>query len=356
MFYAVGMVCVVRCEKLLKFMLRAIVFGGTAALIPLIPERGLAEELPRLVFSVTDRLASLRQTTVPPDVVSEYPLPSELLWEYQRAPNPRKSYVRYWTTPSGLNILRDAPADHLHHHGLMFAIGVDDVDFWAEDSRSGHQREVGKFDSGTKAYLRNGQNVRMAWVSQQVEWRNSELSEVLLVENRQVRWAEIGPREGRPAVRLVLWKSDLSLPGEKESARLWGRPYFGLGIRFIEAMDKTGQFFNAAGAEGVKETNGAQAPWCAYRVHVGDRPVTVAMMDHPDNPRHPATWFTMVEPFAYLSATLSLHTEPIALRSGENLSLMYGVAAWDGWIAPEEIASLYRGEFLRLCDEIRGNP
>jgi len=336
-------------------MQRAIVFGGTAALILLIPERGLAEELPRLVFSVTDRLASLRQTTVPPDIVSEYPLPSELLWEYQRAPNPRKSYVRYWTTPSGLNILRDAPADHLHHHGLMFAIGVDDVDFWAEDNLSGHQREAGGFQSGTKVLSRDGQNLRMAWVTQQLEWRNSDLSEVLLVENRQVMWAEIGPREGRPGVRLVLWKSELSLPAAKETARLWGRPYFGLGIRFIEAMDKTGQFFNAIGAEGVKETNGARAPWCAYRVQVGDRPVTVAMMDHPDNPRHPASWFTMVEPFAYLSATLGLHTEPISLRSGEKLRVTYGVASWDGSIAAEEITSLSRGEFPRLCEELGGN-
>ena len=356
MLVAACNVRVPRLATLIKFMLGVLVWGGSAGSAGLMLEKALAEEVPRLVLSVTDRLASLRQTTVPPDIVSEYPLPSELLWEYQRAPNPRKSYVRYWTTPSGLNILRDAPADHLHHHGLMFAIGVDDVDFWAEDSRSGHQREVGKFHSGTKAHSRDGQNVRMAWVTQQVEWRNSELSEVLLVENRQVMWAEIGPREGRPAVRLVLWKSELSLPPEKETARLWGRPYFGLGMRFIEAMDRTGQFFNAAGAEGVKETNGSRAPWCAYRVHVGDRPVTVAMMDHPDNPRHPATWFTMVEPFAYLSATLGLHTEPISLRSGEKLNLTYGVAAWDGSIAAEEINSLYRGEFPRLCDEIRGNP
>jgi len=343
-----------RLATLLKFMLGVIVWGATAALTMYLPTPGSAEEVPRLVLSVTDRLASLRQTTVPPETVSEYPLPSELLWEYQRAPNPRKSYVRYWTTPSGLNILRDAPADHLHHHGLMFAIGVDDVDFWAEDNLSGHQREAGGFQSGTKVLSRDGQNLRMAWVTQQLEWRNSDLSEVLLLENRQVMWAEIGPREGRPGVRLVLWKSELSLPAAKETARLWGRPYFGLGMRFIEEMDKTGQFINALGTEGINETNGARSPWTAYRVKVGNHPVTVAMMDHLSNPRHPATWFTMVEPFAYLSATLGLHTEPILLRSGEKITLIYGVAAWDRWVGPEEINSLYRGEFLKMCEELGG--
>jgi hypothetical protein len=254
-----------------------------------------------------------------------------------------------------MNILRDAPADHLHHHGLMFAIGVDEVDFWAEDNLSGHQREVGGFRSGTKAsFSQDGQSVRMAWVVQQLEWQDSQLRAVLLQENRRVMWAAIAGWKDRPPVRLVLWQSELSLPRGKESARLWGRPYFGLGMRFIEEMDKTGQFINALGTEGINETNGARSPWTAYRVKVGNHPVTVAMMDHLSNPRHPATWFTMVEPFAYLSATLGLHTEPILLRSGEKITLIYGVAAWDRWVGPEEINSLYRGEFLKMCEELGG--
>ena len=37
----------------------------------------------------------------------------------------------------GPNILRDAPADHLHHHALMFAVAVNGVNFWEEISGSG---------------------------------------------------------------------------------------------------------------------------------------------------------------------------------------------------------------------------
>ena len=35
---------------------------------------------------------------------------------------PFKPYVQEFFTPSGVNVLRDAPHDHLHHHALMFAI------------------------------------------------------------------------------------------------------------------------------------------------------------------------------------------------------------------------------------------
>ena len=42
-------------------------------------------------------------------------------------------------TPAGVAVLRDAPADHLHHHGLMFALGIEGVSFWEERPASGRQ-------------------------------------------------------------------------------------------------------------------------------------------------------------------------------------------------------------------------
>src|SRR5690606_22625381 len=59
---------------------------------------------------------------------------------YRWAGVPFKPYVRELTTPSGTNVIRDAPADHLHHHGLMFAVTVDGVNFWEEAASSGVQR------------------------------------------------------------------------------------------------------------------------------------------------------------------------------------------------------------------------
>jgi len=48
---------------------------------------------------------------------------------YVFATNQLKPYVRELDALSGVNVLRDAPADHLHHHGLMYAIRVNSVNF-----------------------------------------------------------------------------------------------------------------------------------------------------------------------------------------------------------------------------------
>jgi hypothetical protein len=80
--------------------------------------------------------------------------------------------------------------------------------------------------------------------------------------------------------------------------------------------------------------------WCAYYGQAATGPVTVAMFAHPGNPR-PATWFTMREPFAYLSATLRLHEEPMRIEPGERVDLRYAVALWDGHAGEDTVAALY---------------
>jgi hypothetical protein len=107
-------------------------------------------------------------------------------------------------------------------------------------------------------------------------------------------------------------------------------------------MDAGGQFINAHSQTGVENTNDKRAKWCAYVAKADGKVVTVAMFDYPDNVRHPATWFTMEKPFAYISATLALHKEPLKITPGEPLMLRYGVALWDGQVSPEQIEKAYR--------------
>jgi hypothetical protein len=80
-------------------------------------------------------------------------------------------------------------------------------------------------------------------------------------------------------------------------------------------------------------------PWCAYLSSIDGKPVTIAMFDHPDNPR-PATWFTMQDPFAYLSATMRLHEIMMELKSGQTLTVCYGIALWDGHKTKSDIENL----------------
>jgi hypothetical protein len=66
------------------------------------------------------------------------------------------------------------------------------------------------------------------------------------------------------------------------------------------------------------------------------------MFSHPANPRQPAHWFTMVDPFAYLAATLNLYRQPIVLKAGRSLDLTYAVAVWDGSPAAAAIEGTYQ--------------
>ena len=44
------------------------------------------------------------------------------VFHYRYTDVPFKPYVRALYSPAGVNVLQDAPTDHLHHHGLMFAV------------------------------------------------------------------------------------------------------------------------------------------------------------------------------------------------------------------------------------------
>jgi hypothetical protein len=110
-------------------------------------------------------------------------------------------------------------------------------------------------------------------------------------------------------------------------------------------MDRGGRFFNSERAEG-EIVRGSErltpARWAAYAAVADGGPVTVAVFDHPGNPRHPARMFTMTPPFAYLAATLNLWREPWELSGGRAMDLRYGVAIWDGETDPAGVEAVYR--------------
>ena len=247
--------------------------------------------------------------------------------QYRYTDVPFKPYVRALYSPNGLNVLLDAPSDHLHHHGLMFAVGIDDVHFWAEDARAGKQMHT-----NTSVDVREDR----AAFSALLPWHIG--SKVLAREHRRI--AVLHPPPELPT-SLITWWTSLTPDTE---ATLVGNHYYGLGMRFAASMDRTGTFINAAGTEGEVfrgDERLTQANWCAYTAEVDAKPVTVAMFDHPKNAR-PVTWFTMKSPCAYLSATLRYHEQPLKLEHGKTLNLHYGVAVWDGRVDRAQIEQVYR--------------
>lgn len=270
------------------------------------------------------------------DAVVSIQVGDRVLLRYRYRDVPFKPYVQELFTPLGVNILRDAPHDHLHHHALMFAIAVNRVDFWAETEACGRQEHRDFVDVKTDEH----NDVSWAEFTEHLDWMSPRKE--LLLKERRTMWVLQAKQLNSS---LLTWQSTLELPRGKKSVSLTGNHYFGLGMRFLQSMDGAGQFLNA-GTDSVEVVRGDErnfrSTWCAYMADADGRTVTAAMFDHPNNPRHPATWFTMAKPFAYLSATLNLHKAALEMTEDNPLTVRYGVAFWDGRIEADRIDQLYR--------------
>ncbi len=244
---------------------------------------------------------------------------------YEPGPAPFKAYVREWTTPAGVQFLLDSPADHIHHHGLMLAINVADVEFWAEQPADRVGRQVGP----------SPPTVADGHIEHEIEWRGPD-NAVLLCERRRLRFDRGG--DGRPD-RLT-WHSELRAPPGREAVTLSGRHYFGLGLRFVQDLDGAIEYsFEPNAPTEIILEKGTGRPrnderltggrWVAARGAVRGQPVTVALLDAGGLAR-PTLWFTMSRPFAFVGATLNLHREPLKLEAKSSLTLRWRVVAWDG--------------------------
>jgi hypothetical protein len=248
---------------------------------------------------------------------------------------PFKPYVQQLYSPKGINILRDAPYDHLHHHGLMFAIAVDGINFWEEKPELvGKQRHI----SFCNVTVDKNNDVPQAGFAELIDWENSQSGQLLLKEQRIITISQ--PKDIN--CTLLTWQSILQTPPDKKSVLLTGKRYFGLGMRFVESMDKDGNFVNADGKTSIKGTNNVQSSWCAYTAKADGQAVTAAMFNEPENQPCKFVWFTMDKPFAYLALTMNLHNEPLKLTCSKPLTLNYAVALWDGKIDTSQIEKVYK--------------
>jgi len=273
--------------------------------------------------------------TMDEDIVSVYS-EQRVLLRYRYRDAPFKPYVEQLFSPSGTNVLRDAPADHLHHHALMFAVTVDGVNFWEEQQAPG--RQVHRSFANMRIDKRN--DLPQASFTECIGWTNPRSKEFLIKEHRTIEVCQVQELQ----VTLLSWRSSFELPPERQSATLTGAHYHGLGMRFLKSMDVGGQFRNAAGRAGdvVRgDERLVQARWCVYTAKANEKTVTIAMFGHPDNLRHPTKWFTMTKPFAYLSATLNLHKEPLKVTQDKPLVLRYAVVIWDNQVENAQIEKVY---------------
>ncbi|MDR2756394.1 MAG: PmoA family protein [Planctomycetaceae bacterium] len=256
----------------------------------------------------------------------------KLLAEYRFTNVPFKPYVEKLRTPSGRNILRDAPYDHLHHHGLMFAIAVNGCNFWEEFTPK-HGKQI-------TVSINPQPETETSSLESELDWSNDE-SKILVKENRKI---SVSTGEN---VTFLDWQTTLKTEEQGVNLDKSNHHYFGLGLRFEQTMDKNGRFFSDSDLGDAEVIRGDErltpCHWMAYTAKLHDEPVTVAVMGHPSNPI-PTTAFTMGDAgksFAYLGITLNLHRQPVEIKPNSSLTFRYRVAVWDGETTPETVAKIY---------------
>jgi len=240
--------------------------------------------------------------------------------EYRQTCNPNKVYVSKIHAPSGLQILLDSPNDHVHHHGLMYAVDSGKNMWWMDGKQEGRQLPVGKTEITRQK--------RSATIRQLLNWETSDGKSVM----RETREITVHTGEDLSAT-LLSWHTALKVAGTESVTLETEKHYAGLGVRFIRSMDEKGTFIfpdggNSTLVRGTEKVTSDR--WCAYVAENSGKPITVAMFSSQSNVRHPTYWFTMTKPFAYISATLNLYRESYTLKPAETLDIVHGVAVFDG--------------------------
>ncbi len=270
---------------------------------------------------------------------------AQTLCAYTFAPEQIKPYVRELAPLGGENILRDSPFDHKHHHGLMFAIKVNGVNFWEETPGCGHEKPVGpprlevgrSRDGHPQAFLHH----RIDWVAgADAKLENAE-SAALLSEDRTLT-VTLDESIGEVALH---WLSRFKVGRSVPEVELGGTNYHGLGIRFRQDLDPLATHLIAGNHPDVAGTKLDVTPgtWGAVSFDVPGKPATVAIFGSPRNPGGETRFFSMKRPFAYLSATPGLDRKPITFKTNDTFTFEYVVATYSEVKPAGFLAS--RGEF-----------
>jgi len=256
---------------------------------------------------------------------------------YAFHPARHKPYVKELATANGFNVLRDAPHDHLHHHGLMYGIKVNGVNFWEETEGCGVQKVVRTEDPVVDtAGPRPRATLRqiLHWLPPQDAFLHDTSRAALLIEERSLK-LEVAESSGEVALQ---WKSAFTVGTRTNLVVLSGANYHGLGMRFLQELDPLAQHVNAGGAPNLDGRQDVSVhPWGSVSFNRPEHPATLVLFGHPSNPRGHAAFFTMLKPFAYLSATQLLDKEPLLYRAGERWEINYLVTLSHGMLPSSAI-------------------
>lgn len=246
---------------------------------------------------------------------------------YRFDPTLPKPCVHPLMTPGGQLLSGFEMSDHVWHRGLWFTIKfINGTNFWEEQPPFGIQASRRQPDC---AFLDDG-GLR---VTHQLDW-TSDATGIALTEQRIMIY-----RTGS-----IDWTTELhamqDLTLDRTPYTTWGG-YGGLSFRGSRELHNVS--FMLPGKDAVASLAGQPHEWVVMQADVDGGPgrkVSMAMVDHPGNPRWPSPWYCKSgNGFNYMNAAFLFH-EPMKLAREQTLRLAYRVLYRDGVWALDEMAQL----------------
>ena len=255
--------------------------------------------------------------------------------ELPRTESPKPCFAPIYT-PSGQLVTEYRPADHPWHTGLYFGwVHVNDSNFWGGPW---YQPETGNYElvEGSHGIQRHDEFSQISqvdegvFVEEKLTWLDKD-DKPMVAERRSFAISKSSDPSGyhwRIKSRIEPRGVDRVTLGASRAAR-----YSGLELRMGPPFAGARQR-NSEGPEGHAKIMGQRARWVSA---TGAQGGEVVMMDHPDNPRHPVTWFTREN---LLGAGL-LMEDDLVINADEPLELHYGFVVLDEEPTSTAIEALY---------------
>ena len=233
--------------------------------------------------------------------------------------------------------------DHQHQRGLWFAHdNVNKLDFWNNEwsyFADLHRKNLGRINlkkMGTASGKDQGS------ITATFEWTDMEGNNPILTEDRVMTFYN--------DAKLRYFDVDLTLTAIAKVVFGDGKDgAFGIRLRPVLQEDKgKSHITNAEGLVGEKSLWGKPSDWCDYSGEIAGEKVGVAILDHPENPRHPVRWHARAYGlFAANPWGLAVFTNDktqdgsMTVEPGQSVRYRYRVIIHPGDVKDADIAGQY---------------
>lgn len=262
--------------------------------------------------------------------------PHGVVWKFNYGAAEPKPYFHPVAMPDGRILTWNRPPDHDWHHGMWFSWKyINRVNYWEPADRKAGTYAGRTVCADIRTDARTDGSAR---ITSKIAYHNPQ-DTVVLTEVRTVAISVPDETAGYQldwTATFTAGEQDVNLDrtplATAKGGRAWGG-YAGLSFRFAKDLADRQAISTQGPATFTSDRARPRSVAADYNARLGDSDVGVAMIDHPENPRHPTPWYLIRgNPMSYMNAAL-LTYEPLVIPAGKSMTLRYRVVIhpqrWD---------------------------